>query len=73
MAIQASRLSTALHKTSKPGVLPENSVHGCPNPCWSLFGNGMNFNHTKFYYSEELLCILADEGGHKVLGEPVFS
>jgi solute carrier family 41 len=40
VAIQASRLSTALHQTSKPGVLPENSVQGCPNPCRSIFGSG---------------------------------
>jgi len=33
VAVQASRLSTALHQVSKPGTLPPGSVHGCPNLC----------------------------------------
>lgn len=40
VAVQASRLSTSLHQKSKPGVLPEEAVHGCPNPCWTFFGKG---------------------------------
>ena len=38
VAVQASRLSTALHQASRPGVLPEDAVHGCPNPCNTFFG-----------------------------------
>jgi len=37
VAVQASRLSTALHRVSKPGKLPENAVHGCPSPLWTFF------------------------------------
>ena len=38
VAVQASRLSTALHQASRPGVLPEDAVHGCPNLCSTYFG-----------------------------------
>ena len=38
VAVQASRLSTALHQASRPGVLPEDAVHGCPNLCSTFFG-----------------------------------
>lgn len=41
VAVQASRLSTALHKVSVPGTLPVNAVHGCPNPCTTFCGKGM--------------------------------
>lgn len=39
VAIQASRLTTALHKASTPGTIPTDSVHGCPQPCSSIFGS----------------------------------
>ena len=38
VAVQASRLSTALHQASRPGVLPEDAVHGCPNLCSTFCG-----------------------------------
>ena len=41
MAVQASRLSTALHRGCSPGNLPEGKVHGCPNPLTTFFGKGM--------------------------------
>jgi len=37
VAVQASRLSTALHKVSTPGILPDNVVHGCPSPITTFF------------------------------------
>ena len=43
VAVQASRLSTALHKVSVPGVSPVNAVQGCPNPCTTFFGKGMQW------------------------------
>lgn len=42
VAIQASRLSTALHQVSIPGVLPRNAVHGCPNPLTTFCGKGIS-------------------------------
>lgn len=42
VAVQASRLSTALHKVSVPGTLPVNAVHGCPNPCTTFCGKGIS-------------------------------
>jgi len=36
VAVQASRLSTALHRVSSPGHLPDNMSVGCTNP-WSAF------------------------------------
>ncbi len=40
VAVQASRLSTALHQASRPGELPDDAVHGCPNPCSTFFSKG---------------------------------
>jgi len=37
VAVQASRLSTALHRVSIPGRLPEDAVHGCPSPVSTFF------------------------------------
>ena len=37
VAVQASRLSTALHRSSTPGILPESAVHGCPSPFSTFF------------------------------------
>lgn len=37
VAVQASRLSTALHCVSTPGVLPDSAVHGCPSPLSTFF------------------------------------
>ncbi|XP_064632349.1 solute carrier family 41 member 1-like isoform X2 [Lineus longissimus] len=42
VAVQASRISTALHRVSKPGVLPLGSVKGCPNPCSTFFAKNLN-------------------------------
>ena len=39
VAVQASRLSTALHQISKPGTPPPDSVSGCPNLCSTFFGS----------------------------------
>lgn len=38
VAVQASRLATALHQASVPGILPVNAVHGIPNPVSTFFG-----------------------------------
>lgn len=51
MAIQASRLTTALHKASTPGTIPTDSVHGCPQPCSSIFGSSQSL--LRFH----LLCL----------------
>ncbi len=41
VAVQASRLSTALHQASQPGILPPDAPQGkCPNPCTTFFGKG---------------------------------
>eukprot|EP00918_Siedleckia_nematoides_P055226 GHVU01120461.1.p1 GENE.GHVU01120461.1~~GHVU01120461.1.p1 ORF type:complete len:524 (+),score=27.86 GHVU01120461.1:192-1574(+) len=42
VAVQASRLSTALHSISTPGVLPESGVHGCPNCFSTYFSTGVH-------------------------------
>ena len=39
VAVQASRLSTALHRVSTPYKLPENFVHGCPSPLSTFFAS----------------------------------
>ena len=31
VAIQSSRISTCLHKASRPGNMPSSAVDGCPN------------------------------------------
>jgi len=38
VAVQASRLATALHRVTVPGNLPSNAVHGCPNIFSTFFG-----------------------------------
>ena len=43
VAVQASRLSTALHRVSSPGVLPENAPRGIPNPVKTFFSSGKYF------------------------------
>lgn len=42
VAVQASRLSTALHKVSIPGRLPRNVIKGCPNICTTFFGKDIS-------------------------------
>jgi len=42
VAVQASRLSTSLHKRAKLGELPPDAVHGCANPYTTFFGKGLN-------------------------------
>ncbi|XP_014770116.1 solute carrier family 41 member 1 isoform X1 [Octopus bimaculoides] len=39
VAVQASRLSTGLHKISTPGHLPSHLHSGCPNPIKSFCGS----------------------------------
>ncbi|KAH3819946.1 hypothetical protein DPMN_121690 [Dreissena polymorpha] len=36
VAVQASRISTSLHKVCRPGNMPVNMVQGCPN-CMEAF------------------------------------
>ena len=38
VAIQSSRISTSLHKASRPGKLPSFAIHGCPNCPSAFFG-----------------------------------
>ena len=40
VAVQASRLSTALHQQSIPGKMPKDTPAGCINPCRVFFGQG---------------------------------
>ena len=40
VAVQASRLSTALHLSSTLGTAPQNSPRICPNPFTTFFGKG---------------------------------
>lgn len=42
VAVQASRLSTGLHKVSIPGRLPANIVNGCPNPFKTFCGSAIS-------------------------------
>lgn len=42
VAIQSSRISTSLHKVSRPGNLPSNAVKGCPNCPSAFFGKNLN-------------------------------
>ncbi|CAH1785051.1 unnamed protein product [Owenia fusiformis] len=42
VAVHASRMSTALHRVSKPGVLPDNFLKGCPNIFSSFCGKGIS-------------------------------
>ena len=44
VAVQASRQSTALHFTATLGHLPEQFIHGCPNPLKIFFGKGETKN-----------------------------
>ncbi|XP_064605028.1 solute carrier family 41 member 1-like [Liolophura sinensis] len=39
VAVQASRISTSLHKGGKPGELSDGVLKGCPNPCFAFFGS----------------------------------
>lgn len=42
VAVQASRLSTSLHKVSKPGRLPPNIINGCENPFKTFCGSAVS-------------------------------
>lgn len=42
VAIQSSRISTSLHKASRPGKLPSFAIHGCPNCPSAFFGKNLN-------------------------------
>ena len=42
VAIQASRLSTSLHRLAKPGQLPNTALHGCPNVFSTYCGKGLS-------------------------------
>lgn len=39
VAVQASRISTSLHKTCRLGTLPEDAKKGCNNPIKVFFSN----------------------------------
>ena len=41
VAVQASRLSTGLHRTGKPGKLPKSALHGCSNVFTAFCGKGL--------------------------------
>jgi len=41
-AVQASRLSTALHLQGEPGTLPKDQDVKCANPCKTFFGKGID-------------------------------
>lgn len=43
MAVQASRLSTALHRVATPGHLPEYATAGCITPWSAFFGKSMSY------------------------------
>lgn len=47
VAIQASRMSTALHQVSVPGVLPTEDVKSCQDPCSSLCGTNAGARSAK--------------------------
>jgi len=54
VAVQASRLSTALHRLATPGHLPDNVSIGFVSP-WSAFcGSSMHFSVTL------ILCMLSE-------------
>ena len=40
VAVQASRLSTSLHKRATLGTLPKDAIHGCPNIISTYFSKG---------------------------------
>ncbi|XP_046340070.2 solute carrier family 41 member 1-like [Haliotis rufescens] len=42
VAVQASRISTYLHKNCVMGELPEGAPHGCPSPFSTFFGSSTN-------------------------------
>lgn len=42
VAIQSSRISTSLHKVSRPGKVPPAALHGCPNCPSAFFGKNIN-------------------------------
>ncbi|KAK3600640.1 hypothetical protein CHS0354_031552 [Potamilus streckersoni] len=42
VAVQASRISTSLHKVSRPGNIPEGAENGCPNCPSTFFGKGIH-------------------------------
>jgi cation transporter-like permease len=56
VAVQASRLSTALHKESHPGNLPAHAVHGCPSPLKTFFGKGLWFFFSVLFVSSASGC-----------------
>ncbi|XP_045164638.2 solute carrier family 41 member 1-like isoform X2 [Mercenaria mercenaria] len=47
VAVQASRISTSLHRVSRPGKLPSNAVQGCPNCPSAFFGKNINARATR--------------------------
>jgi len=47
VAVHASRLSTALHKSGVPGQMPEGMQTGCANPCYAFFGKAMDARTTR--------------------------
>ncbi|XP_054164146.1 solute carrier family 41 member 1-like [Oppia nitens] len=42
VAVQASRISTHLHKNSKLGILPKSDAKLCFNPCSAFFGKSIH-------------------------------
>ncbi|XP_067683679.1 solute carrier family 41 member 1-like [Haliotis asinina] len=42
VAVQASRISTYLHKNCVMGELPDSAPRGCPNPISTFFGSSTN-------------------------------
>lgn len=42
VAVQASRISTYLHRRGRPGDMPEGMSKGCVNPCTFFFGSTIN-------------------------------
>ncbi|KAL5015109.1 hypothetical protein ScPMuIL_009379 [Solemya velum] len=47
VAVQASRISTSLHKTCQLGVLPEDVKKGCGNPIKVFFSNSLHSRATR--------------------------
>ena len=54
VAVQASRLSTALHQVSTPGILPESAVQGCPNCINTYFDRKGNVITLNIYFLDKI-------------------
>ncbi|KAK7132589.1 hypothetical protein R3I93_018968 [Phoxinus phoxinus] len=79
VAIQASRISTYLHFSSIPGVLPYKMRQHWPNPCVTFFSSGVNSKSARVLFllvvPGHLLFLFAInmlQGGHTAI-TPAFT